>query len=391
MAHPNGYPQVIIPAPRNTVPGIRMPDFQGSSEAQTAGQRGYGSASSISKPENEAATAHLAIAGARSEGVETLDRDLWAAAQSIAATRQERIAVYRALDDANVAYADLERRANAAHRMYEQQKVEYHKLAKHHKKLCEQHKNLNDQYNRIRTDLATLKDGSELQAVKIMFEDEKALRDALELQLQQAKDELTALEDWKHEELRVRDLTIDKLQGDVQRKSSELGHLAEKLELLEEQNRIATETMQDYEAKTADIAGLKAENNKLQEEAAALEAQIQPAKLAIQALEEVQNVMEENHAQALQQLQQENTSLREALKAAGSSCEVETSIHAGWEQSETEKGLLRDENTSLRQQLEIITNTLVKRFPDLHDNLDNLSSVLAGNWRGGRKRRKTAK
>ncbi|KAM5349490.1 hypothetical protein ACJ41O_005995 [Fusarium nematophilum] len=328
--------------------------------------------------------------------MDTLDRDLWAAGQSIAASRQERVAIYRALNNASTVRASIERNAVATRKKYDQAKLEYQQLFKHYQTLYEQHGILQDRHNHVCADLArALEDQGRLQTVTITLDDQNALKEALELELQQAKDELAALEDWKSQELRSRDLAIDNLQGDIQEKDAQLAQFAEKLHSIEDhQNQILAETTRDCEIKDAEISRLKTDSaaheqalNKEQDRSAALSSELESARLFIQALEGFQSQMEKIH----EQLQQENHSLKETLEMTESSDELEINTQAACELAETELERLRDENRSLTQQLDTVKKALVARFPSLHDNFNNLSSVLAenGEERKGKKRRGT--
>ena len=333
----------------------------------------------------------------QSTALDRLDRDLWAAGQSIAASRQERMAIYRALNDASVVRGGLERSAAATKKKYDQVKLEYHELNKHYAALCEQHRTLQNQHSHVCSDLANAQEGQrELQTVTLTLENDRALKEAVELELQQTKDELSALEDWKAQELRSRDHTVDKLQESIKTKDDQLAHFAEKLESLErQQNEILAETMGEYDAKLAKLRAESATHEQAssnqRDQVAALSSELESARLFIQAFQEVQNEMDEKHSQALQQLQKENDSLRESLEAASSNSQLDANTHDLEDQTETELQLLRDEHTSLTQKLETVQKSLVERFPDLHDNLDNLSSVLAinGERRHHKKRKGT--
>ncbi|RSL62177.1 hypothetical protein CEP51_013507 [Fusarium floridanum] len=297
----------------------------------------------------------------QSTNLDRLDRDLWAAGQSIEASRRERMAICRALNDASVARAGLERSAASTKKKYDQ------------------HRTLQNQHSHVCSDLANAQEGQrELQTVALTLENDRALKEAVELELQQTKDELSALEDWKAQELRSRDYTVDKLQESIKTKDDQLAHFAEKLESLErQQNEILAETMGEYEAKLAKLRAESATREQAssnqRDQVAALSSELESARLFIQAFQEVQNEMDEKHSQALQQLQKENDSLRESLEAASSNSQLDADTHDLADQTETELQLLRDEHTSLTQKLETVQKSLVERFPDLHDNLDNLS------------------
>lgn len=327
-----------------------------------------------------------------------LDRDLWAASQCIAASRQERVAMCRALNDASAARAGLERSAAATKKKYDQLKLEYHELHKHYTALCEHYRTLQNQHSQVCSDLANAQEGQrQLQTATLTLEDDKAVKEALELELQQSKDELSTLEDWKAQELRSRDLTEEKLREVIKARDAELAHFAEKLELLErQQNEILAETMAEYEAKLAKLraesAAYEEASKNQRDQVETLSSELESARFFIQAFQEVQNEMDEKHSQALQQLEKEKGNLQEDLDAARSNIQLDVNNHALMEQTETELQLLREEHTLLTQKLDTARKSLVAHFPDLNDDLDNLSSILAGNGeQRHRKKRKGTK
>ncbi|KAK7419117.1 hypothetical protein QQZ08_010987 [Neonectria magnoliae] len=391
----NGSPHIPVPNPNSKESRRHNSNSLNLPEARVPAQSEYESVFTVSK--NGAEMMHAGMPELiQSTAVDRLDRDPWAASQSIAASRQERMAIYRALHDASVVRGGLERSA-AATKKYDQVKLEYHELNKHYAALCEQHRTLQNQHSHVCSDLANAQEGRrELQTITLTLENDRALKEAVELELQQTKDELSALEDWKAQELRSRDHTVDKLQESIKTKDDQLAHFAKKLDSLErQQNEILAETMGEYEAKLAKLRAESATHEQAssnqRDQVATLSSELESARLFIQAFQEVQNEMDEKHSKALQQLQKENDSLRESLEAARSNSQLDANTHDLEDQIETELQLLRDERTSLTQKLETVQNSLVERFPDLHDNLDNLSSVLAinGERRHHKKRKGT--
>lgn len=267
----------------------------------------------------------------RSGVIDTLDHDLWAAAQSIITSRQERITIYGALDKANMARAEMERNASNTQRVYEELKVDYHQLSNYCKTLHGQHGDLQGRYDSVCADLVKALEGqSQFQDVRNTLENETAHKEAIEFELRQANDELTALEDREFQKIRTRDIAIENLQREVQGKDAKLVRLTEQVERLKNAD---SETIGDYEAKNAEIARLKAAN-------AAHE-------LAFRKYQEVAATLT----------------------------------------SEKESATL-----IIHQQLEFVKNALFARFPELDENLDNLQCVLAKNVVARKvKKRKCAK
>ncbi|RSL41596.1 hypothetical protein CEP54_015769 [Fusarium duplospermum] len=330
----NGSSHIPVPNPNSKESHMHDSNALNLPEARVPAQSEYESVFPVSK--NGAEMMCAGVPGfVQSTNLDRLDRDLWAAGQSIEASRREP--------------------------------------------LCEQHRTLQNQHSHVCSDLANAQEGQrELQTVALTLENDRALKEAVELELQQTKDELSALEDWKAQELRSRDHTVDKLQESIKTKDDQLAHFAEKLKSLErQQNEILAETMGEYEAKLAKLRAESATREQAssnqRDQVAALSSELESARLFIQAFQEVQNEMDEKHSQALQQLQKENDSLRESLEAASSNSQLDANTHDLADQTETELQLLRDEHTSLTQKLETVQKSLVERFPDLHDNLDNLS------------------
>ncbi|KAH6883862.1 hypothetical protein B0T10DRAFT_564910 [Thelonectria olida] len=395
----NGSSQILAPVSNRAAPSMRNPDSLSLSDAHAPAQSERERASPVG--ENGTEMLHAAVSEfIRPTALDTLDRDLWAAGQSITASRRERMAIYRALDDATAARASLERSAAASWKKYDRAKLEYHQLFGHYKTLYEQHESLKKRHDHVCGNLTkAIEDQRRLQATSITLEDDRALKEALELELQQSKDELATLEDWKCQELQSRDNTIDKLQGDIQMKDAQLSHFAEKLESLEQQqNQIFMESIEDCEIKDAEISRLQTESathgqalDQQRDQVVALSSELESAQLFIQALQKLQNEMEETHSQALQHLQYENDNLKESLEVTRSNGQIETNDQVVSTQAETELELLRNDHTSLMQQLETVKKTLLARFSGLHDNLDNLSSVLGenGEQKKGKKRKVT--
>ncbi|GAB1319507.1 hypothetical protein MFIFM68171_09717 [Madurella fahalii] len=361
-------PQFLMPATHGTTPSMRATSLPSPPADRSLAQSGRRSVPSVEKSENGAEVVQAA-GGSRLLSVDTLalDRDLWAASQTITASRQERIAIYRALEDANAARSSLEHK-------YEQAKSAYNQLLEYYEKLYEDNRSLQDRYNVVTTTL----------------EDERALKEALDLELQQAKNELASLEDWEFRELQARDATIERLRGDIKGRDVRLAQLAEKLDALEQHNDQAiAESTEGYEKH--EISRLKAEStareqalDKYRNQTAALSSELESAKLLIQGLQKVQGKTDDNLGQNRQQLQHENKPLREALESIQSSGD-ETKNEA----TEAEIEVLRHENLSLAQQLGMVKKALAARFPGLHDNLDNLSSLLVEN--GEERKRKKRK
>ncbi|KAH6883880.1 hypothetical protein B0T10DRAFT_564923 [Thelonectria olida] len=267
--------------------------------------------------------AHPAIDGyGRLWTIETLDRSLSDAAQSIIASRRERISIYRALEDADAVCADLQHNNSNLSRECEHLRMQYNQMVEHYQTLYFQHESSNDD---------ALENQTKSQVLKATIEDERALKQSLKLELQGFKHELAALKDWKTQELQARDLAINKLEEDIQERDIRLIQFAEIIVSLEKQSEAAAETIKGYQEQTAEIERLQIENQayelasiKLREDMNAIESEAQSLKLVIQVLEKFHSEMKESHMQALEQLQEENNSLKDALQAVKSSQEVKS-------------------------------------------------------------------
>ncbi|KAF4451422.1 hypothetical protein F53441_5590 [Fusarium austroafricanum] len=337
----------------------------------------------------------------QSAAINTLDRDLWAAGQSIAAYRQERMAIYRALDEATAARAGSEHNAASSRKKYLQMKSQYHQLLANYKTLSEQYNGLQQQYDIACGERArALEDQRKLLSTKTASEEERALRDALDLELQQTKHELAVLEDWKCQELLSHNLTIDKLKEDIKAKDSQLAQFSKDLESMNyQQTLMSSQNMTDFETKDAQITKLMAESaihilelEKKQQQIATLSAELESARVFIQGLEELQNKMEQVHSGEIENFRQENSNLREVLDEMSADRQLHTSFQEENQKAETELELLHNENVSLTQQIESVRKTLVARFPGLSDSLDNLPDFLTENEEEKkRKKRKATK
>ncbi|VZI03682.1 unnamed protein product [Fusarium fujikuroi] len=348
MSQSNNSPRVLPPMPNGVVSSTCAPE---RSERDTGTSDGNNRTDTVpgSVPEL-----------VRSAAINTLDRDLWAAGQSIAAYRQERLVIYRALDEATVARSGSEHEAASAKKKYYQLKTQYHQLLANY----------------------------------------TSLREALDLELQQTKHELGVLEDWKCQELLSHKLTIDKLKEEIKEKDSQLEIFSKELESLKiQQHLVLSENVAGFEAKDAQIAKLMAEgaiqiqeSDKKQEQIATLSAELESARIFIQALEELQSKMEQVHAGEIENFRQETSNLREVLDEMSADHQLHNSFQEASQKAETELELLHNENVSLTQQIECVRKTLTARFPGLSDSLDNLADCLAENEEEKkRKKRKSTK
>ncbi|KAG7428784.1 hypothetical protein Forpi1262_v010217 [Fusarium oxysporum f. sp. raphani] len=389
MNQSNSSPRVFAPMPNGVASSTCAPERSERDRATSVGNDGTemvpGSVTDL----------------VRSAAINTLDRDLWAAGQSIAAYRQERLAIYRALDEATVARVGSEHEAASARKKYHQMKTQYHQLLANYTSLSQQYNGLQQQHDHACRERArVLEDQRKLLSTKTASEEEKALREALDLELQQTKHELGVLEDWKCQELLSHNLTIDKLNEEIKEKDSQLEQFSKDLDSLKiQQHLMLSENVAGFETKDAQIAKLMAEgaiqiqeSDKKQQQIATLSAELESARIFIQALEELQNKMEQVHSGEIENFRQENTNLKEVLDEMSASYQLHNSFQEASQKAETELELLHNENVSLTQQIECVRKTLAARFPGLSDSLDNLADCLAENEEDKkRKKRKSTK
>ncbi|EXK83409.1 hypothetical protein FOQG_12271 [Fusarium oxysporum f. sp. raphani 54005] len=389
MNQSNSSPRVFAPMPNGVASSTCAPERSERDRATSVGNNGTemvpGSVPDL----------------VRSAAINTLDRDLWAAGQSIAAYRQERLAIYRALDEATVARVGSEHDAASARKKYHQMKTQYHQLLANYTSLSQQYNGLQQQHDHACRERArVLEDQRKLLSTKTASEEEKALREALDLELQQTKHELGVLEDWKCQELLSHNLTIDKLKEEIKEKDSQLEQFSKDLDSLKtQQHLMLSENVAGFETKDAQIAKLMAEgaiqiqeSDKKQQQIATLSAELESARIFIQALEELQNKMEQVHSGEIENFRQENINLKEVLDEMSASYQLHNSFQEASQKAETELELLHNENVSLTQQIECVRKTLAARFPGLSDSLDNLADCLAENEEDKkRKKRKSTK
>ena len=174
-------------------------------------------------------------------------------------------------------------------------KGKYKELFQQYKVLHGKYEGLRSHYNNLCTDFAKAQeDRAEIEAVRDALEEQKALRETVELQLLGAQKELVLVEDWAREDIHGRDKTIEMLRGDIQDKDARLAHQEEQVESLERQIKEALGVMEGHEAKLAEIARLKdavatyeLSMDKLQDDVAALTSENDSATRVIQNLKGV--------------------------------------------------------------------------------------------------------
>jgi chromosome segregation ATPase len=275
---------------------------------------------------------------ARSTNVDPLDQDLWAAAQTIRACRQDRIA-------ASQGYHALQESRKNLQSDYAGLVADYNELYSNYDALRGRYSNLREKYNSV------LADSTKLESAQTALEQQKALKRVVEAQLAQTKDEM-------------------------EKKHDQVAQLEKKL---------ATTWLQAVDGQGNDTEKLKATINSYKEENAVQAAENIAAKTLIQHMEDFQRELEQSHVQEVGSLRQQNKHLEEALQETVKVQEERKQIA---DKLEIDKNLLQQRCQLQIQQLGSIRKALANWLPDLHDEFDNITTVLAELEKRTRKKRK---
>jgi len=314
-----------------------------------------------------------------------------AAAQYIASARQGLTAFYGVLNESISARSSLERTIAPTQKRLEVLTAEYDRLHRYSTDIHQRYKSLQDQHNRLKADHAQVREAqAELQTTKAELQKEldelRVLRESAEVQLQRTQNELTALSDWRTQEARAYNKTIETLRETVQEKNNKLAATEEDLE---RELKHALKLIQDNEAAEAKASQLK-------DTVAAYE-------LRIRELEEQNSTLRSENESAMKKIQHFRDSLEDGdarndtLRLQSEIESLRKSLSAAEEarkKSEAGETRFRDENASLTQKLGSVKEVLAMRFPEINSDsdLENLASVIDKNGeKRGKKRRRCGK
>lgn len=286
-----------------------------------------------------------------------LDKELLAAAEAISTCRQERAAYATAVQIEKLARHSSENALADSRRQEAELGTEYHNLLRHYKELRAHWAKLQEQNISMCSEI-TLERGK-LEVLQKTIDEHKDLREAVEIQYHQARDELSVIKDWNSHEIEARDATIEELRREVQSRDLMVEELTQHVQVTEQtkDEEIKAEAMAHHSI----VAALEGSVDELRKEIADLEVQNMSATALIANLENGFVVDEKHHpGDILERWEEMNR---------------EPSDNA-LRQAEAERARLESENATLRRQIDVIREAVASHFPAVHEDMGNITEVL---------------
>ncbi|CAG9950045.1 unnamed protein product [Clonostachys rosea f. rosea IK726] len=253
---------------------------------------------------------------------DSMDRDLGVAVMTLTNCRQECLSLVRRLEEQAAARLSDQTELN---KKFSDMNSKCHEMGMQYNTLYDAYRSVYGNYHGLQERCA---------ALSADLEEQKSLVRALEIQIQRANEEAATAQDWKAQELQVREKTIKELK--------------EKIDYNETTLRKFKECMDDF---TNKLDKIETERDELEAERDTLAIKNEKATSLIDHLKKDRLEMAELHTHAVEGLESEIQELKVTLD------KVETELFS--------------------------------RYPNMHDNLDNIKEVLEddGETRKSKKRK----
>ncbi|CAI6068190.1 unnamed protein product [Clonostachys chloroleuca] len=253
---------------------------------------------------------------------DSMDRDLWVAAMTLTNCRQERLSLVRKLEEQTAARLSDQTEFN---KKFTDMNSKCHEVGTQYNALYDAYRSIYRNYHGLQEHCA---------ALSADLEEQRSLVKALEIQIQRANEEVATAQDWKSQELQVREKTIKELKEKIDYNEATLSEFKE--------------CMEEF---TNKLDKLDTERDELETERDTLAIKNEKATSLIDHLKKDRLEMAEFHTHAVEGLESEIQELKVTLDK--------------------------------------VKTELFPRYPNMHDNLDNIKEVLEedGETRKSKKRK----